>query len=159
MKLNGPPQYFDRTTAPRVVASCSCDRMAGADDCPKETRDDYSSKNTGRDCDVRFGCVCDDIAGECPHRAGMQRQIQGRQRQWRAEVDPEGRRLLQRMLQEAEGRGLTPSWARPDVSAAPTSRGATSRLISPPVARACAGPVRETAGPGRTRSSRTGTPA
>jgi hypothetical protein len=39
--------------------------MAGADDCPKETRDDYSSKNTGRDCDVRFGCVCDDIAGEC----------------------------------------------------------------------------------------------
>src|SRR5215203_4827511 len=44
---------------------------------PKETRDDYSSKNTGRDCGVGFGCVCDDFAGERPDRAGMQRQIPG----------------------------------------------------------------------------------
>ena len=51
--------------------------MAGADDFPKETRDDYSSKNTGRDCDVGFGCAGDDVAGECPDRAGMQRQIPG----------------------------------------------------------------------------------
>src|ERR1043165_9785326 len=28
MKLNGPPQYFDRINVPRVVASCSCARMA-----------------------------------------------------------------------------------------------------------------------------------
>src|SRR6185436_8830148 len=28
MKLNGSPQYFDRTNVPRVVASCSCARMA-----------------------------------------------------------------------------------------------------------------------------------
>ncbi len=79
MKLNGPPQYFDRTNAPRVVASCGCARMGGADDCPKETRDDYSSKNTGRDCGVGFGCACDDVAGEGPDRAGMQRQIPGRE--------------------------------------------------------------------------------
>src|SRR5207302_11149775 len=77
----------------------------------------------------------------------------------RPEVDPEGRRLLQRMHQEAEGRGLTLNWARPDVSAAPTIRAATFRPTSPPVARACADRVRETVGSGRTRSSRTGTPA
>ena len=51
--------------------------MAGADDFPKETRDDYSSKNTGRDCGVGFGCLCDDFAGQRPDRAGMQRQIPG----------------------------------------------------------------------------------
>ncbi len=39
--------------------------------------------------------------------AGSIQRQQGRQRQWWHEVDPEGRRVLQRMLQEAEGRGLT----------------------------------------------------
>src|SRR5882757_2530760 len=47
MKLNGPPQYFDRRTAPRVVASCSCARMGGADDCPKETRMTIQAKILG----------------------------------------------------------------------------------------------------------------
>ena len=78
MKLNGPPQKFYRRIVLCVVASCGCARMGGADDdCPKETRDDYSSKNTGRDCGVGFGCAGDDVAGECSDRAGMQRQIPG----------------------------------------------------------------------------------
>ena len=94
MELNGPPQYFGRTIAPRVVASCGCARMGGADDCPKETRDDYSSKNTGRDCGVGFGCAGDDVAGECSDRAGMQRQIPGCQNRRHARR-PEVERLPQ----------------------------------------------------------------
>src|SRR4051794_22371367 len=77
MKRNGPPQYFARTTAPRVVARLSWARKGGADDWPKKPRDDYSSKNTGRDCDVGFGCAGNDVAGEFSAREGMQRQIPG----------------------------------------------------------------------------------
>ena len=52
-------------------------------------------------------CQGDRRQGAHAHlRRPVQRQ-QDHQRQWRPEVDPEGRRLLQRMHQEAEGRGLT----------------------------------------------------
>src|SRR5436309_11560916 len=77
MELNRLTKNSYRRISLRVVASCGCARMASADDCPKETKDDYSSKNTGRDCDVGFGCAGDDVAGKCPDRAGMQRQIPG----------------------------------------------------------------------------------
>ena len=98
-----------------------------------------------------------------PHlRRSIQRQ-QGRQRQWRAEVDPEGRRLLQRMHQEAEGRGLASKrrgrgrMLRPRLHPAEQLR--PSSVLRHQL-RALRGPhVRETAGSGRTRSSRTKTPA
>src|SRR5206468_11252072 len=77
MELDRLTQNFYRRISLRVVASCGCARMASADDCPKETKDHYPSKNTGRDCDVGFGCARDDVAGKCPDRAGMQRQIPG----------------------------------------------------------------------------------
>ena len=180
--------------------------MAPADDFSKETRDDYSSKNIGRDCGIGFGAFAATspaqalTAQECsakyqaaktagtlagqkwndfrkaqcgrtlrrlppllrrhlprPGRRRRRRRQPSRrrtpsnrrsagctagpavfpiavdpkysketagkarmhtcadqwkankatQRQWRHEVDPEGRRLLERMQQEAEGRGLT----------------------------------------------------
>ena len=50
-----------------------------------------------------------EFAGQGPH-GDLPRSVQGQQdqqRQRRPEVDPEGRRLLQRMQQAPEGRGLT----------------------------------------------------
>src|SRR6185312_5920004 len=52
--------------------------MVPADDCPKETRDEYSSKIIWRDCGVGCGCACDDdVVSTGTDRTGMQRQIPG----------------------------------------------------------------------------------
>ena len=88
-----------------------------------------------------------------PHahlRRSIQRQ-QGRQRQWRHEMDREGRRLLQRVQQEAEGLSLPDRLTRPDdiPAALRIYRPAMFRPILRSAARACAGRVRETAGSGR----------
>ncbi len=81
-------------------------------------------------------------------RRSVQRQ-QGRQRQWRLEVDPEGRRLLQRVHQEAEG-------LEPLVTARPAKLPPAALFVeqffgrlSRSAARACADHVRETKGSGR----------
>ena len=84
---------------------------------PKETRDDYSSKNTGRDCVVGFGCVCDEFAGERPDRAGMQRQIPGCQNRRHARR-PEVERLPESPVRRgrngrADGRRSAPQRLRP----------------------------------------------
>src|SRR6266571_1868233 len=47
--------------------------------CPRETKDDHSSKNIMRNCGVGFCRACGDIASAGPDRAGMQCEISGRQ--------------------------------------------------------------------------------
>ena len=108
LRRGSAPQYFDRTNRSRVVASRGCARMGACrSPCPKETKDDHSSKNTVRDCGVGFCRARGDVAGACPDRAGMQRQIPGRQDRRHARR-PEVERLPQSAMRRRRRGGAPP---------------------------------------------------
>ena len=103
----------DAAAAPAAAAPAAAPKEAKKEAAPKEA----AKKEAARRSAVRPRGLSDRRGSEIrqgdrrqgPHahlRRSVQRQ-QGHQCQWWVEVDPEGRRLLQRMLEEAERLRLT----------------------------------------------------
>ena len=138
-----------RRTDRSVVTRRRCARMGILrSPCPKETKDDHSSKIIVRRCGIGFCRVRGDRAGAGPDHAGMQCEISGRQDRRHAQR-PEVERFPQGPMRRRRRRGARRcarrrTRCRSAAPAAPkrSQEGSRTRRRAGAADRACGIPVR-----------------